>query len=47
LKKGKWSLKNIRVEKFNELEVRTVRQKYVEALDWKWFCGETETLAYR
>lgn len=46
LKKGKWDLKNIEVEKFNELEVRTVRQKYGQALGWTGFCGGTETFSY-
>ena len=46
MKKGKWDLKNIEVEKFNELEVRTVRQKYGQALGWTGFCGGTETFSY-
>ena len=46
LKRGKWDLKNIKIEKFNELEIRTVRQKYGQALGWTGFCGGTETFSY-
>lgn len=43
---GKWDTENTQNRDFKGVQVRTVRQKYGQALGWRGFCGGTESYSY-
>ena len=46
LKQGKWNYKEPKVEQYNGLSVRIIKQHYQESLGWDGFCGGPEEYSY-
>ena len=46
LRQGKWNYKDPKVQEYNGLSVRIIKQHYEEALGWDGFCGGPEEYSY-